>query len=233
MRKLALFSLWLALCLVIWAAYLWAPPIEGFIGLSDRIFYFHVPMAITAFVAFMTAGVWSVLFLLRGGRADHDRAAHAAVQLGLLFCILATVTGAMWAKTMWGAYWNWDPRQISIAFTMLFYFAYLALRGSILDLQARRVLAAAYATFGLILSPLLFFVAPRVVDSLHPQPLINREAKIDVDPPMLAVFLLSMSCFIALFYWMHDLNRRAMRLSEQQNLPASEVYYGTTSERRG
>lgn len=215
--------LWLALCLVIVAAYTWVPPIKGFIGLSDRIFYFHVPMAVTSFVAFITAAVYSLRYLVKGRRLADDHAAATAVEIGLVFCLLATVTGAMWARTMWGAYWNWDPRQTSITFALLFYAAYITLRGAILDGETRRRLAAAYATLGLVVAPFLFFVAPRVVESLHPQPLINAQGKLDIDRPMLSVFLGSMVCFILFFFWVHTLARRVRALEESALARHAEV----------
>ena len=72
--------------------------------------------------------------ILFGGRDPrHDRAAAVAIELGLVFGVLATITGALWARIMWGAYWNWDPRQTSILISLLFYGAYLALRSGIDD----------------------------------------------------------------------------------------------------
>ena len=96
-----------------------------------------------------------------------------AVELGLLFGVLATVTGAIWARFMWGAYWNWDPRQTSIVIALLFYAAYLALRAAVEDEPTRRRLAAAYAVLGLAVAPFLFFVLPRLTFSLHPDTVVN------------------------------------------------------------
>ncbi len=214
MRKLLPWALWLAICLVIVGAFYWAPLAEGFLGQSSRILFFHVPMAWVAFVAFVTAGVYSVRYLAGGRRPDHDRAAEAAVELGLLFCVLATVTGAMWARTMWGAFWNWDPRQMSIAFALLFYAAYLAFRGAVADPETRRRLSAAYAALGLVVAPFLFFVAPRLVYSLHPEPVINTQGKVEMNARMLTVLLVSAASFTALFYWMLSLARRSTALAE-------------------
>ncbi len=216
MRKVLPWVLWLAICAVIVGAFYWAPLAEGFLGQSSRILFFHVPMAWVAFVAFVTAGAYSVRYLAAGRRPDHDRAAEAAVELGLLFCVLATVTGAMWARTMWGAFWNWDPRQISIAFALLFYAAYLALRGAIQDLETRRRISAAYAALGLVVAPFLFFVAPRLVYSLHPEPVINAAGKVEMNARMLTVLLVSAASFTALFFWLLNLARRASALADKR-----------------
>jgi heme exporter protein C len=215
MRIVLAWCLWLALSLVIVGAFAWAPLAQDFLGQSSRILFFHVPMAWTSFVAFVVAGLWSVLYLAKGRRPRHDRAALAAVELGLVFCVLATVTGAMWAKTMWGEFWNWDPRQTSITFALLFYAAYLALRGSVPDLETRRRLAAAYAALGLVVAPFLFFVAPRLVEyTLHPEPVLNTQGKVEMESRMLTVLLVSSAAFTALFFWLHGIKRRLLALAE-------------------
>ncbi len=220
MKKTLPWALLLCLSLVIVGAYLWAPLAKGFKGESSRILFFHVPMAISSFVAFLTAGVASALYLARGRQVRHDWLAQSAVELGLLFATLATITGAMWARTMWGAFWNWDPRQTSIVFAMIFYAAYIVLRGSILDPETRRRLSAAYAALGLVVAPFLFFVAPRLVDSLHPQPLINAQGKVHMEGRMLTVFLGSQLCFTVIFFWLLTIKRRVLALEAQR--PASE-----------
>jgi heme exporter protein C len=216
MRTLAAWGLWLWIALVIYGGLVWAPPVAGFVagGEAGRIVFFHVPMAWTSFVAFLTAGVASA-FYLRARRPRHDAAAEAAVQLGLLFGVLATVTGAIWAKIEWGAYWNWDPRQISIVLALLFYAAYLALRAAVVDHEARRRLAAGYAVLGLVVAPFLFFIAPRLASfSLHPQTVVNARGEVEMDPAILVVMLAGSLGFMVLFFWMHNLQRRMMMLRD-------------------
>jgi heme exporter protein C len=199
-------SLWLLLSAVIVGAFLPATrPGEGFFGESGRILYFHVPNAWASFVAFIAAGIWSLRYLFGGRSRAHDRAAGVAVELGLLFCVLATVTGAIWARVQWGAYWNWDPRQTSITLALLFYAAYLALRGAIAEPDTRGRLSAAYAALGLVVAPFFFFVLPRITFSLHPQPVVNASGTIDMARPMLIVLLAGAAGFTGLFFWLHRL----------------------------
>jgi heme exporter protein C len=221
-RPLA-FLLWLWLSAVIVAAFHWAPLAEGFKGESSRILFFHVPMAWVSFVAFMTAGVQSARFLISARVSDRgrddlrlDRSAAAAVELGLVFALLATVTGAIWARIMWGSYWNWDPRESAIVVAMLFYAAHLALRLAIVDDDARARLSAAYAVLGLVVSPFLYFVLPRLGFSLHPQPVINTAGKVEVEARMLIVLVASSAGFTALFYWMLSLRSRVAALGQRR-----------------
>ncbi len=206
--------LWLWLATVIWAAFFWAPLIAGFNGFhgdspqSGRILFFHVPVAVVSFVAFMTAGFWSVRYLWRRTDAA-DRAAFAAVESGVVFCLLAIITGAVWAKVQWGAAWTWDPRQTTIALALLFYGAYLTLRDAIEDPEAKARIAAAYGALGIIVAPFLFFVLPRLVESqLHNAPGSTR-----MTPRILIVFLSSVAGFTVLFFWIHRLRCRALALA--------------------
>jgi len=220
MKRLFPAALWAWLAVVIVAAFYWAPLARGFKGESSRILFFHVPMAWVSFVAFMTAGVQSARYLF-GSRATRlDRSAAAAVELGLVFAVLATVTGAIWARIMWNSYWNWDPRQSAIIVVVLYYAAYQALRQALADEHARARLSAAYGVLGLVISPFLYFVLPRLGFTLHPEPVINAEAKMAVESKMLTVLLASSVGFTVLFYWMHSMRCRieaiaARRLEEE------------------
>lgn len=208
--------LWLVLSLVIVAAFLpQTKPAQGFLGETGRILYFHVPNAWASFVAFVAAGVWSLRYLFGGRRPAHDRAAHAAIELGLVFCLLATLSGSIWARVQWGAFWNWDPRQTSITLALLFYGAYLALRSALDDGETRARLAAAYAVLGLVVAPFLYFVLPRLAEfTLHPEPVVNQSGRIEMERPMLIVLLGGAACFTALFFWLHDLRCRVAALDD-------------------
>ena len=208
MKTILLWSLWLWMSLCIVGAFLWAPLAEGFLGESSRILFFHVPVAWVSFVAFMTAGIASAKYLVRPTEGA-DRTARSAVELGLAFCVLATVTGAVWARIMWNSWWNWDPRQSSIAVVLLFYAAYLVLRGAIEDPDAERRIAAAYGVLGLVVAPFFFFVLPRLVEfTLHPEPIVNQEQELGIERRMLWVLLGSSVGFTALFFWMLSLQKR-------------------------
>lgn len=215
LKRLLPWALWLWICLAILGAFLYTPRAEGFVGESNRILFFHVPLAWTAFVAFVVAAVWSVVYLMRGEKQEHDRAAAAAVELGFVFCLLATVTGALWARVQWGAFWNWDPRQTSILLVLVFYGAYLVLRGAVDDRQLRARLAAVYAILGVFVTPIFFFVVPRVTWSLHPDSVINTRGTIDMDSRIWNVLLASWIGFQALFFWIHRLRCRIWALAER------------------
>jgi sulfate transport system substrate-binding protein len=174
---------------------------------QTRIIYWHIPVAWVTVVAFVVCGWYSFRYLKRRDLKDDARAASAAT-LGLLFCALATVSGAIFSKGMWGAYWNWDPRQTSIFFLLLIYAAYLTLREAVPEPSRRARLAAVYGLFAAAITPLLIFVVPRLYFSLHPDPIVNARGKLEMHPRMFAVFMASLVGFTALFFWVYSLDVR-------------------------
>jgi heme exporter protein C len=196
---------------VIVAAFLWPEPAKGFLGESSRIVFFHVPCAWTAALAFLVAAGYSVAWLVKR-EPRFDEVAETAVRLGLLFAVLTLLTGSLFAKIMWGSYWNWDPRESSYLLLVFLYSAYLFLRAAVDDRERRARIGSAYAVFAAVLMPFLVFVAPRVTASLHPQTVINPEGKILMDGPTKTVFFASLAAFTGLFFWMLELEARLLRL---------------------
>ena len=205
---------------VVAAAFLWPEPAKGFIGESSRIVFFHVPCAWTSTLAFLVAAGASFAYL-RSRKPWHDEIATAAVRAGLVFGILTLITGSLFAKIMWGSWWNWDPRESSYLLLVFLYAAYLFLRSAIADPERRARIAAAYALFAVVLMPFLVFVAPRITASLHPQTVINPQGKILMDTPTRAVFFGAMAGFSGVFLWIMSLDARAARLARTRGLRAT------------
>jgi len=201
----------LGMVVIIWASFLWARPAENFVGQSSRIVFYHVPMAWVATIAFFLAA-WHSAVYLRKRRIESDDAASAAARLGFVFCILATVTGSIFARVMWNAYWNWDPRQTSITLLLLVYGAYLGLRGAIEDSERRATLSAAYALVAFVTVPFLMFAVPRMYASLHPDTVLNARGKIEMSPDIKTVFFAANLAFLALFLWLYNLDRKVSRI---------------------
>jgi heme exporter protein C len=199
------------MAVILWAAFLYAHPAESFVGESSRIVFFHVPMAWISALAFLLAAWHSALYL-RTRNLDRDDAAAAAARIGVLFCVLATVTGSIFAKVMWNAYWNWDPRQTSIVLLLLVYGAYLGLRQAIEEPERRATLSAAYALVAFLTVPFLMFAVPRMYASLHPDTVINARGRVEMSPDIKLVFFTSMIAFTAVFAWMYALDVKATRL---------------------
>ena len=207
-----LLFVWMSLVIV--AGFLYAPLAEKLYEMT-RIIYFHIPAAWVAVLAFLVSTVFSIRYLATRAWGDDARAAISA-ELGLLFAVLATASGAIFAKAMWGAYWNWDPRETSIFLLLLIYGAYLTLRSAVEGEDKRARLAAVYNILAFVTVPFLVFVVPRLYFSLHPDPLLNAQARLEMHPRMLQVFLASLAGFTMLYFWIFDLSWKVARLKRKQ-----------------
>lgn len=183
------------------------------IGETSRIFYFHVPCAWVSVLAFFMTALFSVRYLLKKDPAL-DAKANLSAQLGLIFCILATLSGSIWARFAWGAFWNWDPRQTSIFLQLLIYLAYFSLRGSIGETEKRATFSAAYAILAFLTVPFLIFVVPRITPSLHPSDtVIGKEAEFNLGLVVRWTFFASLAGFTFLYYQLYRLGAR-IKLTE-------------------
>jgi len=194
-------------------------------GLEEnaKIIFFHVPTAWLTVIGFLVSTIFSIKYL-RKKNLDDDAKSYVAAQLGLIFCILATVTGAVWAKFAWGSYWSWDPRQTSIFALMLIYGAWFALRSSIESEDKRATLSAVYSILAFVTVPFFVFIMPRIMDGLHPGsaddkftpsggPVVNFK----MNSSMLLIFFLSLIAFTILFYWMWNVGYRSLLIKEKLN----------------
>lgn len=189
-------------------------------GLEERArnLYYHVPSAWLSQLAWFVAFYFAIVYL-RKRRPEDDIRASSAAAVGALFCILATVTGSVWAKFNWGTFWNWDPRQISIFVVLIIYGAYFALRSALPNEDQRSRLSAVYLV--LLALPVLFFlfVFPRLMNGLHPGSLespnigpVLSPQEDALDPLKQAIFGLSMFSFSLLFFWMLNVTVRTKLL---------------------
>jgi heme exporter protein C len=195
-------------------------------GLEEkaRILFFHVPTAWISTLAFLVSMFYGIRYL-RSRNPDEDVKSAAAAGVGLLFCILATVTGSIWARFSWGTYWNWDPRQTSIFVLLLIYGAYFALRSAVEIEEKRASLSAVYTVIAAVIMPFFMFVVPRILASLHPQPVLNIEGKTQMNSTMLILLLASFAGLTALSAWMWNAHVRIDRLRVLMNI-SGETHRG-------
>ncbi len=165
-------------------------------GIIQKIFYFHVAIAITSLIAFAVAFVAGLRYLwTRDERADE--VGSIAISLGLLFSVLVVITGSIWAKASWGTWWVWgDPRLVTYLIVVLIYAAYFVLRSSA-DGDRRMRYSAIYAVAGFASVPLSFYSVRAAQSFVHP--VVFTRGGANMPGSMLIWFLVSQAAFLAIF----------------------------------
>jgi heme exporter protein C len=192
-----LLGIWMSA--VIMAAFLFAPAAEGFRAPeAARIIFFHVPNAVVASIAFVVSMVYAIRYL-KGRNLMDDAKSSISAELGLVFTVLATVTGSLFAHVQWGSWWNWDTREIAIVMLLLVYAAYFALRSATDGIDRRARLSAVFAIVAVAPMVFLMFVMPRVMVSLHPAGTLTRSE--GLSPEYRMVLFPAMLGFLGLYVW--------------------------------
>ena len=216
---------WKILILVVMSAVIWfgftTPAPQKMIGEASRVFYFHIPQAWICVLAYAMSMIYSIKYLRGRDLNDDDRAAEAA-RLGFIFCLLATITGSIFARVTWGSFWNWDPRETSIFILLLIYAAYFALRGAIAVEEKKAALSAVYSIVAFVTVPFLIFVLPRIVPSLHPEDsIVDENMKFTMGPTVRIIFFSSLAAYTAIYFWLlkigwklNFLQRRQLEMEE-------------------
>jgi heme exporter protein C len=173
-------------------------PIEARQGAAQKIMYVHATAAFIAlYVAFVLMAICSALYLwLKDEKLD--RVAESSAEVGLCFTTVVLVTGPIWGKTIWGAWWTWDARLTATLFLWFIILAYLLLRGAVEE-RGRR--ARYSAVLGILASFLVPFIHLSVYlfRTLHPMPIVLKPSAPSLPNEMLLTFLLSFAAFTLLF----------------------------------
>jgi heme exporter protein C len=143
-------------------------PADADQGLSQRIFYVHVPLALTAYASFGW-GAWKALKYLRRREERADLESYVAIHQGVIFGALTLLTGSIWARISWGVWWTWGEDELVLFLVLfLFYCAYFMLRYSVDPGPARANMSAVYALFGVVLIPVSFLAIRLSKQFVHP-----------------------------------------------------------------
>lgn len=142
-------------------------PVEAEMGAVQKVFYLHLPVAMTTFVACFVVFVASAIYLWqRSGWAD--ALAAAAAEVAVLYCTVVLLTGVVWAKEAWGQWWTWSPRLTLSLVLWLLYVVYLVVRPMIGSPQRRAVVCAVYGVMAFLDVPLVYFSVRLMPEDIHP-----------------------------------------------------------------
>lgn len=184
---------------------------------SMRNLFFHVPMWFTM-IALLSWALWNNFRYLRTFNLKYDQIANEAVNAGLIFGVLGLVTGSLWARATWGAWWVDDVKLNGTAITMLAYLAYAVLRNALEDEQKRARVSAIYSIFAYVMMIVLIGILPRLqgTDSLHPGNGGNPAfSNYDLDNTLRPIFYSAVLGWILLGFWIYSLRLRIHRLNEK------------------
>ncbi len=207
------------LCAAIALIFFYAP-VDADQGLSQKIFYFHVPIAFTAYACFGW-GAWKALLVLWKRKPGADLESYVAIHQGVIFGALTLITGSIWAKISWGVWWTWSERQLVLFLVLfLFYSAYFMLRFSVEAGPQRENLSAVYALFGVVLIPVSFLAIRLSEHFIHPTVFTSRGPQMATS--QFATFCVALAAMLLLagtFYRVELLGKRLdARLRELREL---------------
>ena len=187
--------------ITIYMIFMWVPT-ELNLGISQRIFYYHVPLAWIGMISIFVVGLSSVVHLLTKNN-KWDAIAYSAAEIGVIFATLILVTGALWAKPAWGVWWSWDPKLTTTLILWFIYVAYLMVRSYSTDRIAAKKYASVVAVIGAIDAPLIY-LASVWWRNLHPRlnigPLSDSDSSLD--SKMLLTLLISTIAFTVFYIYL-------------------------------
>lgn len=209
-----------AMAAMMWVALVYAKDatnLQGDEQIAQRIFYVHMGCNFASLGAFMVSLIASIGYLVTRN-LDWDRLVQASIEVGLVFGLGTTITGAIWAKPTWNTYWTWDPRLTTVTITVLIYVAYLLFRNGIDNRQTRARFGSIYALFAFLSLPLTYYSA-RWFRSIHPVVFSGDNADAQggfgVGSTMITTLEVAAFSFVVLFCSLLILRFRQLRLQDR------------------
>lgn len=172
-------------------------PTERVMGNIQRLFYFHVPVVLTSFISFALTALGSIIYLTKRSRA-WDRLAYASAEVGVVYFTIAIITGAVWAKPVWGTWWVWDANGTLTFVLWIIFIGYLMVRAYAPDSDRGRRWAAVVGIIGAAAVPFVYMAADWW-GGLHPQRVTGPGAEGSLEREMVSVLLFSLVTFLVLY----------------------------------
>ena len=178
--------------------------------LSQKIFYFHMPMAIVSFAALAFAAYYGIRFLSTRNQR-FDTCSRVALEIALLFVIFTMITGDLWTRFEWGVWWTWEPRLTTYLILMLIVIACFVLRGAVDDPERRATYSSVLSIIALVDVPICFMITRLIPSSVHP--VVAREGGMAPDMALTVVVVFVGMALVA--FALYRLRFRQARLAER------------------
>ncbi|MCL4458688.1 MAG: cytochrome c biogenesis protein CcsA [Chloroflexi bacterium] len=194
LRTLLAWLTCVTMVVALYAVFIYAPP-ERVMGIVQKIFYFHLATVSVSFVAFFVVFVAGIGYLLSRD-LEWDVLSIASAEIGIVFAAIGLVTGSLWAKPIWGAWWTWDPRLTTFLILWFLYIAYFMLRQAVAEESQRARFAAVFGIVAFLDVPIVFMAARwwRAIS-----PVVITTQGFAMDPAMTLTLLISIAAFLFLF----------------------------------
>lgn len=226
MQKIALFfaaagGLGMALCQ--WLIFMYAP-VERSMGLVQKIFYTHVPLAWWAMISFALVCLASIVYL-KTRKVFWDMLAWAAAEVGVVLSALALISGSIWARHSWGVWWTWDPRLTTTLIMWFIYAAYMIMRHQPMNPERRGVLCAVLGIVAFVDVPLVF-ISARWWRSIHPSVFASQGGGLEPEMKLTAI-----ACVLCLgFLWAALVWLRTRQLVLKEHLDAKALSFDNSDD---
>ena len=192
-------------------------PIEAVMGYIQKIFYFHISNAWVGMLGFIVAAVSGIIYLVTKD-LKWDIVELSAIEISLVFFLIAIVSGSIWAKPTWGTYWTWDARLTTAAILEMIYLAYLLLRQGIEDPERRARFSAVYTLIGVVSVPITF-LSIHIWQTIHPAVIgvgsSSSQGSFGMTPAMLITMFFCLTTFSVVFITLLWYRIRLGQLAEQ------------------
>ena len=200
------------MALAMWLIFFWVPT-DAIDGFRQRIFYLHVPIAMTTYLLFVWGAINAARLLWTGDRSL-DLKSYVPMHLGTIFGSMTLITGSIWAHTSWGVWWYWGSEELnSFLIIFLFYCAYFMLRFSIEPGERRARYSAVYALLGVGLIPVSVIAVHMAQNEFHPIVFTDHGAQ--MAGSMLFTFLVAFAAVFTMAVSMYLVELRGKRLDDR------------------
>lgn len=178
---------------------------------SQKIFYFHVPVAVASFGFIIAGAIYGILFLARK-RACYDTRSRICLEVGLVFILATMVSGDLWTRFEWGVWWVWEPRLTTYFILMLLVIAYFILRAAIDDPEKKARFCAVFSIIAAIDAPISFMITRFIPSSVHP---VVFRTDSGLPPDMLIPFLTGLFGMALIAFGFYRLRLRTVEQAQQ------------------
>ncbi|MDR0350770.1 MAG: cytochrome c biogenesis protein CcsA [Coriobacteriales bacterium] len=185
--------------------------VENKLLLSQKIFYFHMPVAVVSLAALLFTAVFGILFLVKRERR-FDLSAKVATEIALVFILMTMASGELWERFEWGVWWTWEPRLTSYFILTLLVIAYFVLRNAIDDPERRAVYASVFGIIAAVNAPICLLITRLVPSGVHP---VIFRTDSGLPPAMLLPLLLALFGMFCVAFGLYTLRLREQRLRER------------------